>query len=354
MLITDLVLEVRRRVNDTRKTAWSDERMLDAVNAALKDIAKFTGIYRKEHFFELVQQQRRYPLPLDLTQVNSVEYSGAQVDIMNQYDTNGGRLFVTKDQVNIGVLEIKNLPSIVARNKRFKQGPTGDLLPQPVNDLWADDVWNNEGLWRDDQIWGSHYFETAGGEGVVSNPLLDPEGVTSGASLAEDLYAGLPNTNYGLLSDVYRAGSITVIPTSGDSFGVLTGLDTTIVDSPDQLGSIGTVRNMPYRIAGRYGTVVSVLKSGEYIKANYKALPPRLTSLETALPLSATWEEPVINFVCGTILQDDNDKGNLQRAEVFLGRYTRELEEEKGNSATDYSSPSKKYTTKYRGGISRG
>ena len=58
MLITDLIIEVRRRVGDVRKTAWSDERMLDAVNAALKDIAKFTGTYRKEHFFELVQQQR--------------------------------------------------------------------------------------------------------------------------------------------------------------------------------------------------------------------------------------------------------------------------------------------------------
>jgi len=352
MLINDLVIKARRILGDTDKQRWSDERMLDIVNGGLKDINKFAGAYRSEHFTEINNFRRRYPLPLDLLKVTSVVYEGNEVPIRNKKDLDAS-LFATKDQINIGVLELRNIPDIESREPRFKQGPTGDLLPQPINDLWADDVWNDAGYWRDDQLWGYHFFDTETGLGVVSNPLLDPLGVTSGTAITEGLYDNLPNTAYGLLSDVYLTGAptVTIVPSTGEVYGVLTSLDTSMTTTSEGKGSIGTLLNAPYRIAGRYGTVVSVLKGTEYIQTRYKALPQEQTSLEVAFPLSPTWVEPMINWIVGTALQDDNDAGNNARAQVFLGRYTRELDKEIASSAEDYSSASKKYETKYRGGI---
>lgn len=352
MLIKDIVISARRILGDTDKERWSDERMLDIANGGLRDINKFAGAYRSEHFAELSQFRNRYPLPLDLLKVTSVVYEGVEVALRNKNSGSNG-LYATKDQVNIGVLELMNLPEIEAREPRFVQGPTGDLIPQPINDLWANDVWNNAGFWRDSQLWGRHYFDTEGGLGVVSNPLLDPLGVTAGTAVEAGLYDDLPHTAFGLLSDVYLTGApiVTTVPSTGDAFGVLTNLDTSLTNSGESRGSIGTLLNAPYRIAGRYGTVVSVLKSSEYVHTRYRALPQEITSLEVALPLSTTWIEPMINWIVGTALQDDNDANNTARAALFLGRYSRELEKEIAISSEDYSNGSKKYETKYTGGI---
>ena len=87
------------------------------------------------------------------------------------------------------------------------------------------------------------------------------------------------------------------------------------------------------------------------MQIRYKALPKLLGSLEMAFPMSPTFIEPMVNWIVGTALQDDNDANNAQRAQVFLQRYVRDMEHELKASNTDYSAPSKKYTTQYNGGI---
>ena len=356
MLVNDIVIIARRILGDVKATQWTNERMLDIVNSGLRDINRHVGVYRNEHFFELQPYRFRYPLPTDLLEVTSLWYNGEEVNMFNQNDK-VNTLMATKDQLNRGVLELKNLPTIIARDKRFFGGPTGFLVPQPEFDLWSDSTWNNTSAWREDQFWGVPYLYNDSTElGVVSNPLLNPLGVTNGAVLPSSIFNNLQPSTFGLLSDVHRVGDLTAVSTSGEPFGVLTAIgDSAIGDSATETlgkgGTIGTINGTPYRIAGRYGTVVSVLKGTEHIQVRYKALTQPLTSLEVAFPLSAAWLEPMVNWIVGTALQDDNDANNKERAIVFLGRYSRDLELEKVSSNKDYSRASKKYETKYIGGI---
>jgi len=352
MLITDIVISARRILGDTKSQRWSNERMLDIVNGGLRDINRHTGAYRAEHFFELQPYKYRYALPVDLLQVTSVIHDSNEVCLVNKRDTTG-ELSATKDQLNIGILELKNIPEVLSRDKRFFGGPSGFLVPQPDFDLWQDGLWNNTSAWRDDQLWGVPYISLDAEFGVTVNPLLNPLGVTTGVSLPASVFDNLKPKTEGLLSDVRIIDdeATIAVSSSGDSFGVLTAFDAAITFDSSNGGSIGTINNAPYRIAGRYGTVVSVLKPSEYVQVMYKSLPQVLTSLETAFPLSPSWIEPMVNWVVGTALQDDNDAGNNQRALVFLGRYERDMAVELKQSNTDYSSQGKKYDTKYMGGI---
>jgi len=348
MLINDLVISARRILGDTSGHGWTPERMLDIVNSGLRDMNKMLGSYRSEHFFELQAYRNRYPLPVDLLSVTSLRHNGAEVHLRNQADS-ANELYATKDQLNIGILELKNIPVVTDRNKRLFGGPTGFIVPQPEFDLWSDGTWNNTSAWRDDQLWGMPYvFEDA--LGIAVNPLLNPLGVTTGVVLSASVYEGLVPTNRGLLSDIHIVGSTVSIGSSGDTFGVLTAFDTADYTMEDG-GSIGTIPKLPYRVAGRYGTVTSVLRGEEYVQVRYKALPKTLNSLETAFPMSPAFIEPMINWIVGTALQDDNDANNTQRAQVFLQRYVRDMEHELAASNTDYSNASKKYVTHYNGGI---
>lgn len=351
MLINDIVVSARRILGDTKAFRWTDERMLDIVNAGLRDINRHAGAFRKERFFELQPYRYRYPLPTDLLQLTSIYYNGENVPLVNQQD-NIGTLAATKDQLNIGILEFRNLPPVSSRAKRLFGGPVGFTVPQPAFDLWSDGTWNNTSAWRADQLWGVQYVIGDDVYGVAANPLLNPLGVTNGAVLPASIFDNLKPKTAGLLSDVHTVGDPTVVKTSGSSFGVLTSFTSNVTaDKLNNGGTIGTINNAPYRLAGRYGTVTSVLSKSEYMHLYYKAMPHILTSLEEAFPLSPSWVEPMVNWIVGTALQDDNDANNMQRAGLFLSRYERDLKVEIASSYTDYSSASKKYETKYNGGI---
>ena len=349
MLVNDIVIKARRILGDTKATHWSNERMLDIVNSGLQDVNRHIGAYRNEHFFELQAYRARYPLPIDLLEVTSIWYNGKPVEMYGQH-VEKDYLIATKDQLNIGVLELKNLPIIEPREKRFFGGPTGYIVPQPAFDLWKDSLWNNTSAWRDNQLWGQPLLVGLDEFGVVANPLLNPYGVTAGAVLPSTIFDNLKPSTYGLLSDVHVVGDTTEISVGGEAFGVLTAFDTAY-SSLENGGTIGSIYKSPYRIAGRYGTVVSVLKSTEYIQTRYKALSKELTSLEAAFPLSQSWVEPMVNWIVGTALQDDNDANNTARALVFLSRYERDMKVELESSEADYSAPDRKYETKYTGGI---
>jgi len=362
MLLRDIVLSARRILGDMEARRWSNERMLDIVNGGLKDINKFAGVYRKEHFFELQNFRYRYPLPFDTLAVTSVCYNGDEVHLHNLRDRKS-QLYATKDQLNVGVLELVNLPEIVKRNTRFVVGPDSSALPAPVPiDMWEDGIWHNEGIWNNEQTWGIPVgtktwgipvgtILPASAFGITVNPVTPILGVASDLTLSTEVFDNLVPAKYGLLSNVHKPGEPVTLGATGSSFGILTSIVSTRVDTAKEPGTIGAIDDKPYRIAGRYGVVTSILKKSEYAHVRYKALPRRLSSLETAFPMSPAWEEPLINWIVGTALQDDNDANNNERALLFLGRYTRELEEGIAESNKDYSAPSKKYEVSYNGGI---
>lgn len=357
MVIRDLATKARRILGDVNSQRWTDERLLDIINAGIKDINKFAGVYRNECFITLQNYRNRYQLPSDVLMVTSVSYKGKPLDILNQFEPTSVP-HVTKDQLNVGVLEVKNFHNdFVKPSNRFTEGPTDAYLPSITGmDMWKDSVFNFNGVFLASQKIGqevSSSVSIAASFGIVVSPTEDFEGLTSGMKLSNSVLLGLPKTKRGLLSYVTTAaGEIDMKLGDIQPFGVLTALDPlSYYSSLKDGGSIGTGENVPVRIAGRYGVVVSALTSSEYLHIRYKALPKPLNTLDEAFPLSTAWEEPVVNWIVGTALQDDNDASNNNRAQGFLSKYVRELTEGQSMSSRDYSSASRKYSTKYRGGI---
>lgn len=359
MVIRDLATKARRILGDINSHRWTDERILDIVNAGIKDINKFAGVYRNECFITIQNFRTRYHLPSDVLLITSVSYNGDKLEILNQFE-NTTKLHVTKDQLNVGVLELKNFPNeFVKPNNRFTEGPTEAYLPSITGrDLWKDEVFNFDGVFLEVQKIGlavSSSVSIASAFGVVTDPIDNFSGVTIGMKLSNDVLLGLPKTKFGLLSYVTTSdGEIDMKIGDIQPFGVLTALDPLSYYSKlDNGGSIGNSENIPVRIAGRYGVVVSALKNDEYIHVRYKALPKPLNTLDETFPLSTAWEEPIVNWIVGTALQDDNDASNNNRAQGFLNKYVRELTEGQSMSSRDYSSASRKYSTTYNGGIKR-
>ena len=363
MLISDLVVKARRILGDTNKQRWSDERMLDIVNSGLRDINKFAGVYRSEHFFELLNFTSRYPLPTDLLSITSVWHDKNLIPIYGREEQTHN-MFVTKDQINIGVLEVINSPVVPERNRRFVAGPTDSSIiagESLTTSLWTGDEWTGSGIWTSTTLWSQEIGQVLSVpidpiDGVATDPVNDISffGVTSDLTVSTDIYKDNPTTPYGILTSIHSIDLEYVsLNAGGDPFGVVTSVNIATVKASEQSGEIGTI-NKPYRLVGRYGTVGSVLEGTEYVHVRYKALPPRMYTLDTAFPLSTSWETPMINWIVGSALQDDNDASNNQRAVSFLTRYTRELEKEMKESSVDYSRSSDKYITKYTGGINNG
>ncbi len=354
MLISDIATKARRILGDTDKQRWTDERLLDIVNAGLKDINKFAGVYRKEHFIPMQKYVRRYPLPLDMLKITSLEYNKVPLYIHNLANAPRIDIYASKDQINVGVLELNNIVDEYNTGGRFIQGIQPELAtgPAQATDLWANNMWNNEGIWDGSQIFGASttFIPTDSLYGVAVDPVIQTSGVSTDLVIPLDSVNYLLTTKYGLLSNVMTKGTELRVKTGGSPYGVMTSI-TGALSPSDSSGSIGTLVGKPHRIAGRYGTVVSVLKPREYVKVKYKALPAEVTALEVAMPLAPSWVEPLINYIVGVALQDDNDASNSARGEKFLSKYVRELELEQVESVTDYSAGSKKYRTEYTGGI---
>ena len=359
MLISDLVTKARRILGDIEKQRWSDLRLLDIVNDGLRDINNFAGVYRNETYFELMNYQSRYPLPSDLLTVTSLWHNKKLVPMYNrEHLTND--FFATKDQVNVGVLELANPPSYVFRDKRFVAGPKNlaDSADNLSLSIWTDDTWTGLGLWSSSTLWGQasgqvYTIPMNELEGVVVNPVdeLNEFGVTDDLTISIDIYKETPATPYGILTSIFSANLKNIpLKTGGNPFGVATNITIATTPVTEQSGNIGFV-NKPFRMVGRYGTIGSLLKPSEYIRVLYKSLPPVVHSLDTAFPLSPNWQGAIVNWLVGSALQDDNDANNNQRSISFINRYQRDLEKGMKDSAVDYSRGSKKYETRYSGGI---
>ena len=53
-MLRDLVMSARRILGDVKSQRWTDERMLDIVNAGLVDMNRVSGALRAETAFELL------------------------------------------------------------------------------------------------------------------------------------------------------------------------------------------------------------------------------------------------------------------------------------------------------------
>ena len=311
--MADLILEARRVLGDTASQAWTPERMMDIANRGMRDIARHGNMYRNETMIELTAGRMRYPLPLDILKITSLYYNGDRLPILSKLDRPTS-MYASKDQINLGILEIMPLP-IVTREPTMFSG--------------AVDVGATTAVSPSD--------------GVASNPVHSVFGVTSGLIIPFDANN---KSSRGIITGVAIKGDDYLIhyDNAGSNNGVITAISAPTV-APLGEGGVDTYKDT-MRMVGRRGFPTV---SQNNIHLFYKSLPPKIHSEDQAFPLSPQWEDMMVDWLVGTALQDDNDAANQQRATTFIQRYTRNLEAAVADSAVNYNNDPK--VVAYTGGI---
>ena len=313
MKMAELVLEARRVLGDTASQAWSNERMMDIANRGMRDIARHGNMYRNETMIELTKGRVRYPLPLDILKITSLFFQGRTLPILSKRDRPQA-MYASKDQVNLGILEIMPAPTVT-------RSPTMFSGAVPAGGITA----------------------VAPTSGVASNPVHSLFGVTSGLIIPFD---ESNKSSRGIITGIALRGDDYFIhyTATGSANGVITSITMPVVPSTDR-GGVDTYDDT-MRIVGSRGFPTVAQNT---VHVFYKSLPAKIVSLEQAFPLSPQWEDLMVDWLVGTALQDDNDAGNQQRAITFIQRYTRNLEEAAADSAVNYNNDPK--VVEYSGGI---
>ena len=314
MKVSEIVTEARRVLNDTRATGWSDPRLLDIFNRGMRDIARHANMYRKEHIIELTNGRNRYPLPTDLLKITDLYLADESLPILSKLDR-PTETYASKDQINLGILEINPIPKLV-REPMFFDGRIGATTA------------------------------VSSTQGVASSPVASLFGVTA------SLVVPLDTTNrqlYGILTGIAVKGEDYLVhyKNSGDTHGVLTAINMPTVAGPKTSGLVEHRDTM--RIVGRYGLAGSAVRTDRRLHIYYKSLPPKVRSSEQAFPLSPQWEDLMVDWIIGTALADDNDSSNQQRSQVFIQRYLRNLKVASADSAENYNSTGN--PVEYKGSI---
>ena len=313
MTIASIILEARRVLGDTAGQRWSNERMLDIANRGMRDIARHASMYRAETVIELMRGRYRYPLPTDVLRVTSLSLNGIDLPILSKLDR-PTKTFASKDQINLGVLELMPIPTEKTARRMFSGAVSAEGSADPL-------------------------------DGVAANPVSSMFGVTSGLSLDLD---ESNNSPYGIVTGVaIKSSGISIKSNMGNTYGVVVGIIAPKGTPIDKGGFHQTLDTM--RLVGRYGASASVTTTAESVHVWYKALPPKIQALDQAFPLGPQWEDLMVDWLIGTALQDDNDAGNQQRSQTFMQRYVRNLDLASADSSVDYNdSPN---VVQYTGGI---
>jgi len=118
MLVYDVLLNIRSRLNDTDDTKyrWSDEELVDAINSSLSKISTALHIYTNTHIEKIVANQNRYKLPFNVVKVLSVDVGGYPATIkslewmeQNKNYIDDDNFFVCFDRESFSLYPIKLL-----------------------------------------------------------------------------------------------------------------------------------------------------------------------------------------------------------------------------------------------------
>ncbi len=289
MKASDVISLARSRLGDQKKTGWSDDELLSYLNLGLNDICSFASLYRKEAYITLNENVSRYSLPLDVYKVDRLEYLNKPIAVLSREDndirpTRG--CYVSKSNLNIGVLDIFNVP-LKTVSKPFFKGTS--LI------------------------------------GIISVSSL--VGVVT---KAEDIAININNSN-GMPTYIKD-----IIGSEQTVYGFLVGDgDKYVVEKPNYgfTNSIDLVD-----VKGVYGICTDVLTTDSYVKVFYTATPRKLNSLEDALNVHSTWKRSLLHFVVGMARESDVDESNYILGEKEMVKYTIERDKAKREASRNYSS----------------
>jgi len=325
----DIVLKARLSLGDMEADRWSDDRLLDLVDEAQKDVCLNTHLYRKDAYIPLIVGQCIYDLPDDTLIVHRVQTLNQLLpfttkDMMDskslQWRDERAELIelVMKDSIPMNKIEVYPVPDgsmfYIPTYKGIDLGVGTQVALLDVEGVWSDMVYDGTrsnmpetlGVYTGTRLIGSLDIQGIEPDLTVWGVLVDYYEIDASGTVSIDYdFIDYPNRPLGVTSEATLARG-----SSGDTslFGVMVDLD------PDH-GYLGS----------GWGAVASIIEEGAVMKVLYSASPPTIGSLSGPLVLASIWETALKYYVAGYALMDDNDAGNMARGAEFLKRYQREL-----------------------------
>jgi len=345
--VADLINKIRYILVDApnlqEARGWSDERFIDLIDEAQKDICTTARIFKREHYLSLAKGVYSYPLPDDFISADRFTTWNAKLPELTMNDMDERSISWRLDEANYVEAIIQD--SVNMNFLEIYPKPNAELTYTPFYT-----VVSFENKW---------YFVLQNTDGVLSDTLpdvalYDPvEGVyldaTGSAELANLTDMEYATTLWGTITDVYgNVGTVrTLYPNQRD--GVLTGVDAragATAEEADLWGVITDVNQAAGMLGGTWGVVTSTTKSESVVKVRYSALPEELKYETSNLALPDKWATAIKYYVAGYALLDDNDAKNNEKGIMFIGKYDTEKDKltKLGNSTT-----ATKSATAYRG-----
>jgi len=315
MVADNLIKIARSRLGDKLEHRWTNDRLVTIIDQGQKDFCKRSGVYRKEVILPLAANVLRYSLPEDCMEVNRIEYMGAPIPLFSRNDLDENRI---TSQAFVGIKDNLNMNFIQFYPKVPELGATVDIrMGESI-------------LTEDFVVTPQLGVVTDADQGIVIDPVF---GVLTGATTEID---DLPlSDKFGELADSSWFNEVEI---GGDEFGVTTDVDIYEPSPGEEQAGLGFVtRSDLYEISGKYGITGSIVTEEQYVRIFYTAIPPEVRLVRSSLVIHDMWEAAMTRYVVGTALQDDNDANNIQRGELEIAKYDKEVLEAEALTSKDFS-----------------
>jgi len=316
MVADNLIKIARSRLGDKLEHRWTNDRLVTIIDQGQKDFCKRSGVYRKEVILPLAANVLRYSLPEDCMEVNRIEYMGTPIPLFSRNDLDEKRV---TSNVFVGIKDNLNMSFIQFHAKIPELGATIDI--RAGESAVSDDFVITPPL---------GVVTDSDDEDVIITPVY---GVLTGASTE---IGDLPiSDKFGELADSSWFNEVEI---GGDEFGVTVDISVYEPSPGEEQSGLGFVtRSDLYEISGKYGIVGSIVTEEQYVRIFYTAIPPEVRLSRSSLVIHDMWEAAMTRYVVGTALQDDNDANNIQRGELEIAKYDKEVLEAEALTSKDFS-----------------
>lgn len=303
--ISDLIVKIRYTLADQGER-WSDERIVQLLDDAQKDIATHSKLLKGQYDFFIQADQFEYELPEDLWLINRAAYKDCKIDLVS-YDS-------MDEYGKKQVLSSRNRDHSNFRGSRnfdydrldacwqMDTGPTVSALVFDNRNLGVIRTYPIPST----GVEGEQYtFENSNGEPVdfVGDELM-------GVVVGIDNYT--LDSLYGVTGALYEPG---VDETGSDVFGIVT----------------------------------DVAELEAKVSIWYVRKPATLADQNSELEIPSLFDAALRYYVIAHAFYDDNDAAFMLKGDKFIALYSRELDSIMQTESTDGVDNANVFETSYRG-----
>lgn len=303
--ITDILAKARSTLGDTGKNRWSDDRLLQLVDEAQKDINRQVRVLKGETTFGIIDGVRLYTLPSDVYIITRATFNDEKIDLVSY-----GNMDTWVE--THGVSSRRNV-----HNEYTDPGTDFGLSP---NFTWDADT-------------GS----------TPAALVIDKRDVT------KVLVYPIPS---GVAADSYTFSNAGTVLFEGDEvMGVVTDITDYSFTSPYGVVTDFFDATVDQEVFDSvYGVATNIGLSDGDVKLWYVRRPAAITTVNDTLELSEDYDVAIKHYVVSTAFDDDTDTVSEAKSARAFNRYERELAELKADGMKNHSKSSTR-TVAYKGGF---